>query len=152
MHPGLLGGGCQTRTAHRLADVACSPAWGHGLGKRRTTSPCSRQLLAKPALCAQDTAVVSVVQSEEVGEFSCAAGSPEPLGPSPTADGVNFALFSANATAVSLCLFDKGNNPLRELPMEQTGAASSGDVYSDFPSYLVCTGSGFVQLHGHSVT
>ncbi len=34
------------------------------------------------------------------------AGQPYPLGATPTADGVNFALFSENATAVDLCLFD----------------------------------------------
>jgi isoamylase len=33
-------------------------------------------------------------------------GSPAPLGPTLDAQGVNFALFSANATKVELCLFD----------------------------------------------
>ncbi len=33
-------------------------------------------------------------------------GSPTPLGPTVEAEGVNFALFSANATKVELCLFD----------------------------------------------
>ena len=142
MYSGLFGGASQTRTSHQLAHVARSPAWGYGLATCRVTSPDTGQLLAKPARCAQDTAVVTPVQPEEVRGFSSVAGSPEPLGPSPTADGVNFALFSANATAVSLCLFDKDNNPLRELPMEQTGAASSGDVYSDFPPYFCLHGFG----------
>lgn len=34
-------------------------------------------------------------------------GSPYPLGATVTADGVNFALYADNATAVELCLFDK---------------------------------------------
>jgi isoamylase len=34
------------------------------------------------------------------------AGRPWPLGATPTADGVNFALFSAHAERVELCLFD----------------------------------------------
>jgi glycogen operon protein len=34
-------------------------------------------------------------------------GKPWPLGATPDAKGVNFALFSANATRVELCLFDK---------------------------------------------
>jgi glycogen operon protein len=33
-------------------------------------------------------------------------GQPYPLGATPDADGTNFALFSRNATAVELCLFD----------------------------------------------
>jgi glycogen operon protein len=40
-------------------------------------------------------------------------GQPFPLGATWTGRGVNFALFSANATKVELCLFDK--NGLREL-------------------------------------
>ena len=35
---------------------------------------------------------------------------PTPLGPTVQAEGVNFALFSANATMVELCLFDPGQN------------------------------------------
>ncbi|HEY2676754.1 MAG TPA: glycogen debranching protein GlgX [Steroidobacteraceae bacterium] len=37
-------------------------------------------------------------------------GSPRPLGATPTEHGVNFALFSSNATRVELCLFDARNN------------------------------------------
>jgi glycogen operon protein len=37
-------------------------------------------------------------------------GSPRPLGATPTEQGVNFALFSGNATRVELCLFDARNN------------------------------------------
>ena len=33
-------------------------------------------------------------------------GTPYPLGATFDGDGVNFALFSENATAVELCLFD----------------------------------------------
>ncbi|WP_300477919.1 glycogen debranching protein GlgX [Shewanella sp.] len=42
-------------------------------------------------------------QSEK---WALGAGEPFPLGASVEGDGVNFALFSANATAVELCLFD----------------------------------------------
>src|ERR1700757_1153510 len=34
-------------------------------------------------------------------------GQPDPLGATWTGTGVNFALYSANATGVDLCLFDK---------------------------------------------
>ena len=40
-------------------------------------------------------------------------GKPFPLGATFTAEGTNFALFSAHATGVDLCLFD-ANHPLRE--------------------------------------
>ena len=40
-------------------------------------------------------------------------GAPYPLGATIVPGGVNFALFSANATAVLLCLFDAGD-PMRE--------------------------------------
>ena len=35
-------------------------------------------------------------------------GKPYPLGATPTSKGTNFALFSENATAVSVCFFDEG--------------------------------------------
>ena len=34
-------------------------------------------------------------------------GKPYPLGATPTAQGTNFALYSENATAVSVCFFDE---------------------------------------------
>ncbi len=40
-------------------------------------------------------------------------GSPSPLGATPAAGGVNFAIFSEHATAVELCLFDAAD-PTRE--------------------------------------
>ena len=35
-----------------------------------------------------------------------AAGRSEPLGVTVDAEGINIAVFSANATAIELCLFD----------------------------------------------
>ncbi|HEX4308492.1 MAG TPA: glycogen debranching protein GlgX [Acidobacteriaceae bacterium] len=37
-------------------------------------------------------------------------GKPQPLGATPTAIGTNFALFSENATGVSVCFFDENGN------------------------------------------
>lgn len=37
-------------------------------------------------------------------QFVVSRGHPSPLGASPTDKGINFALFSEHATAVSLCL------------------------------------------------
>ena len=50
-----------------------------------------------------DTAVAPTVLRHRVQE-----GRPFPLGSSWDGLGVNFALFSANATKVELCLFDAG--------------------------------------------
>src|SRR5271166_6238979 len=51
--------------------------------------------------------MVSPLSSESVsdGPFAVEAGSPHPLGASPSPSGVNFSLFSANATGVELLLF-----------------------------------------------
>ena len=38
-------------------------------------------------------------------------GAPYPLGATVTPQGVNFAIFSENATGVDLCLFDSANSP-----------------------------------------
>src|SRR5579864_1870165 len=43
--------------------------------------------------------------------FSCDPGSPHPFGATPTRQGVNFALFSQEATEVVLLLFDRDGAP-----------------------------------------
>ena len=49
-----------------------------------------------------------------------AEGLPFPLGATPDAHGVNFALFSAHATGVDLCLFDAdGANELERIPLPE---------------------------------
>ena len=55
-------------------------------------------------------------------------GKPYPLGATPTPKGTNFALFSENATGVSVCFFDEAGNQtdcvaLRERP-PSSGTAS----------------------------
>lgn len=53
-------------------------------------------------------------------------GSPEPLGVTPTATGVNVAVFSANATAIEFCLFDdRGDRELRRVQLPER----TGDVF-----------------------
>ncbi|MFU1918700.1 AMP-binding protein, partial [Klebsiella pneumoniae] len=49
---------------------------------------------------------------------SLAAGKPAPLGASYDGKGVNFALFSAHAERVELCVFDEQGN---ELPVGERG-------------------------------
>jgi glycogen operon protein len=53
-------------------------------------------------------------------------GNPYPLGPTWDGEGVNFALFSENATAVELCLYEggKGSQEMARIPVtEQTDLA-----------------------------
>ena len=49
-------------------------------------------------------------------------GSPYPLGATWDGEGVNFALFSENATGVELCLFEgsKGNDELARVRVTRT--------------------------------
>ncbi len=47
-------------------------------------------------------------------DYTTRPGKPYPLGATPDAEGTNFALFSENATAVYICLYD-ANDPATEL-------------------------------------
>lgn len=53
-----------------------------------------------------------------MGVTAIEAGRPEPLGATPDDDGVNFALFSANAGRVEVCLFDfDGRREVARVPL-----------------------------------
>jgi len=56
------------------------------------------------------------------------AGTPTPLGVSHTTDGVNFALFSPHASAVSLCLFPPHTPHSIEIPLDPY-MHKTGDVW-----------------------
>src|SRR5208283_4626281 len=45
--------------------------------------------------------------------YATQPGTPHPLGAHPDGDGVNFALYSASATRVDLCLFDDAGRETR---------------------------------------
>ena len=61
--------------------------------------------------------------------FITSIGEPAPLGPRAKKGGVNFALFSAHATAVTLCLFsDDGNTEIKRIPLQ----GKTGDVWHGF--------------------
>jgi len=74
-----------------------------------------------------------------------ATGRPWPLGASVDAQGVNFAVFSAHATAIELCLYsDDGSTELARLPLP----ARSGDVWH---GHLPAAAAGLVyglRAHG----
>jgi len=58
--------------------------------------------------------------------YTLAAGVPFPLGATPVGDGVNFAVFSAHADAVDLCLFsDDGRREIARLPLRDR----DGDIW-----------------------
>lgn len=70
-------------------------------------------------------------------------GRPAPLGATFEGDGVNFALYSANATQVELCLFDAtGQNETARLEL----VGRTGDVWHGFVPNLVPG-----QLYGYRV-
>jgi glycogen operon protein len=60
------------------------------------------------------------------GSHAASAGRPYPLGATPDGGGVNFAVASAHATGMDLCLFsDDGRRELSRLPMPER----DGDVW-----------------------
>ena len=61
------------------------------------------------------------------------SGKALPLGASPTSEGVNFAIFSRHATAVTLILFESAepNSPWKEIPLDKRGN-KTGNVWHCF--------------------
>ena len=60
------------------------------------------------------------------GGWSVSPGQPWPMGATPTCDGVNFAVFSAHAEAMELCLFSEdGRREIARLPFRDR----DGDVW-----------------------
>ncbi len=72
---------------------------------------------------------MSKAPSYEFGDFKFRAGSPQPFGASVTPEGVNFSIFSRNASSCSLVLFEKGADAaLVEIPF--LDSFRTGDVYA----------------------
>ena len=72
------------------------------------------------------------------------AGRPEPLGATWTGEGVNFAIFSANADSVDLCLFDTSGREVARVALPER----TGDVWHGF---LPAAGPGLTygyRVHG----
>lgn len=64
--------------------------------------------------------------------FTTSRGFPLPYGPSTHQDGVNFALFSRHAKAVSLCIFEpKNESILSEIPLDPD-INKTGDIWHIF--------------------
>ncbi len=73
---------------------------------------------------------------------SLAAGKPAPLGASYDGKGVNFALFSAHAERVELCVFDEQGNEQRfDL---RRAAATSGTAGWPPPGRACATAIGYM--------
>ncbi|HUG99186.1 MAG TPA: glycogen debranching protein GlgX [Gammaproteobacteria bacterium] len=79
------------------------------------------------------------------GAHAMSAGHPQPMGARWRGDGVNFALFSAHAETVELCLFDaSGRRELARIPLP----GRTGDTWHGF---LQGAGPGLVygfRVHG----
>ena len=71
------------------------------------------------------------------------AGSPHPLGATWNGRGTNFALFSANATKVELCLFDREG---RRETQRITVPERTDDVWHVYLSHVTPN-----QLYGYRV-
>ncbi|NNE79725.1 MAG: glycogen debranching protein GlgX [Silicimonas sp.] len=79
------------------------------------------------------------------GEHKIMAGRPYPIGATFDGEGVNFAVFSAHATKIELCLFaEDGLNETHRIPLpERNGDVWHGHVAGLFPGQLY----GF-RVHG----
>ena len=72
-------------------------------------------------------------------------GSPAPLGATPDAEGVNFAVYSSVAEAVELCLFDASGRPLAS---HRLAACSDGVWHGYLPGCKPGQRYGY-RVHGH---
>lgn len=85
--------------------------------------PRSRQArtLRGRACCLPPISAALFNSTKKAIDVKASDGQAEPLGPSVTKTGINFAVYSAHATAMKLCLFDADNTPVTELDMVKTG-------------------------------
>ncbi len=104
---------CRAAALHRAPpDVAAHAAERHG----------SRRVVARPG-----TALCGVVsRTGGLNDMQVTEGAAEPLGATPDAAGTNFAVMSAHATAIEVCLFDAAGE--RETARVAL-AGRSGDVW-----------------------
>ena len=72
---------------------------------------------------------MNVYPSYELGDFKFRPGSPLPFGATVLPGGINFSIFSCNATSCSLVLFKRGApKPMIEIPFLES--FRTGDVYA----------------------
>ena len=77
--------------------------------------------------------------------FELSEGAPEPMGAAPDRDGANFSVFSANATAIEVCLFDEsGSRELARVPLPER----SGDVWHGHIAGVVPGARYGLRAHG----
>lgn len=74
------------------------------------------------------------------------SGNPRPYGATIVNDGVNFALFARNATAVTLCLFDRKNVKLLEEIVLDPELNRTGDIW-----HIFLTPISENQLYGYKI-
>ena len=82
--------------------------------------------------------------------FKISRGSCRPFGATPREDGVNFALFSRHASAISLVLFRDGREePVAEIPFDPA-LHKTGDVWHVFVHGLTADYLYGYRVHGPS--
>jgi glycogen operon protein len=85
-------------------------------------------------------AVIGLGRPAMATPLALTSGRPGPLGATVDAQGVNFAVFSAHATAIELCLFDDaGRSEIARVPLP----ARSGDIWHGH-----MPGAGAGQVYG----
>lgn len=82
---------------------------------------------------------------------SITAGRPYPMGATPDADGVNFAVFSENATRIQVCLFDEEGDETRHDLSEREGGIWHGHFAGIGPGqhYGLRADGPFALAQGH---
>jgi glycogen operon protein len=111
--PGVVGG-CHGRDSATQVQVApaCLPGDSSIFavrGEHRTNESAAAILpgdLAMPTTVTVPQRTTDVRQTTPLAPFQAEPGRPHPLGATVKAEGVNFSVFSRNATAVELLLFD----------------------------------------------
>jgi isoamylase len=88
--------------------------------------------------------MIFVTETPQPESLTTRPGNHFPLGATPETDGVNFALFSENATAVYLCLYDAEN------PAQETGCIKVEDR-TEFVWHVFIENLQPGQLYGYRV-
>ena len=91
-----------------------------------------------------DRAEAPTLPSHPITPLRVWQGQPYPLGATVTNEGVNFALFSENATGVDLCLFDHPDAPQETLRIRMT-------EHTDQVWHCLMPGMEAGQLYGYRV-
>jgi len=108
---------------------------GAGIGNEGTVRTLDEGAIPEVSLVVPPLAAIFLVPS---GSVRLSGGAPHPLGATWDGRGANFALFSANARKVELCLFDnQGRREIERIPLpERTDHVWHGYLNDIVPGQL----------------